>query len=130
MPFGVAGAPDAARLFELEIELDRPKAVQIRWEMPAGFVKALGPANAKLLKIKAGAKQAVGELPQERLVRLPGVRLTKSAHHSCSFLVQGNSQLLQRPARLAIKQLFDRVEVGRVTWELRGKRVVARAGRP
>ena len=48
--------------------------------------------------------------------------LEKSARHQCRFRFAATGGMPEEPCTVAIRQLYDGIEVGRVTWELRAGR--------
>jgi len=121
LDFLVAGSPDAARVFDLEIQQQLPPGVKVELEVPKALLAVLpktGFASRKL-----DERSARLGLPLVRGIPLCGVRLGARARHRCRLLVRGAPGLSRGLYRLAIRQLFNGVEVGRVTWGLRvGKR--------
>ncbi len=119
LDFIVAGSPDAARLFDLEIQQHLPEGVRVDLEVPKALLAVLpkvGFASRKLDNRSARARLA---LPFVRGIPLCSVRLGAGARHRCRLLVHGAPALARGLHRLAIRQVFDGIEVGRVTWGLR-----------
>ena len=82
--FIVAGAPDAGRIFDLELIWRPPRGVQIAWEMPLALLTALGgPEHFADVRIDARKRRAVALLPNVARLPLPRVRLAKNARHAC-----------------------------------------------
>jgi serine protease len=119
-PFGAAGAPDAERGFDLEVALDRRNVVRVEWEMPWALFRELDERN--FADVHEGASRVTAVLRDRPRVRFRNVRLRKGRPYPCRFVIQGRSGLLARPASLAIRQFYAGTEVGRITWQLRGKR--------
>ena len=121
LDFMIAGSPDAARVFDLEIQQHLPEGVKVELEVPKALLAVLP---------KIGFVPRKGDKPAARLavpflhsIPLCGVRLGAGARHRCRLIVHGAPGLARGMHRLAIRQVFDGVEVGRVTWGLRvGKR--------
>lgn len=120
--FLIAGSPDAARYFDLQIVQQLPLGVQVELEVPQGLLAVLPRAGI-------AARHAAND---NDLVRLPlpfvqatpfcGVRLGAGARHRCRMLLRGAKGLTRGMHRLAIRQIFDGIEVGRVTWGIRAKK--------
>jgi hypothetical protein len=117
--FVIAGSPDAARRFDLEILQRLPAGVKIELEVPAALLAVLPRAGFVSRQVDRESKRVRLALPFVRGLPLCGVRLGPAARHRCRLLVHGHPALAGRGHRLAIRQLFDGHEVGRVTWDLR-----------
>jgi serine protease len=119
MEFVIAGAPDEPRRFDLEILQDLPDDVSVRWDVAPGFVNQIPDA------LLARAEAAVGKdgigfmLPRLPALPLCGVLIPAGARLSCRFVVQPGKGLARGTHRVAIRQVWGGVEVGRVTWALR-----------
>jgi hypothetical protein len=117
--FIIAGSPDAARRFDLEIVQRLPLGVKLELEVPAALLAVLPKTGFAGQQIDRRSRRARLVLPFVRSLPLCGVRLGKAARHHCRLLVHGHPALAGRGHRLAIRQLFDGYEVGRVSWALR-----------
>jgi serine protease len=124
MPFIIAGTPkgDRDRVFDLEIVQQLPPRAELWLEVPLALAGQLTPSPWWKTEIdrKAGAMHL--RLPTQRRSALYRVRLAAGSRHRCRFI-------LRRPQRtpldgngLAIRQLFERDEVGRVTWTFRRRK--------
>ena len=124
LDFVLAGSPDAAREFDLEIVQHLPPGVKVVWEVPAALLPVLPRQGFAGREIDERGGLLRLHLPFVRRLPLCGVKLGAGARHRCRLLVQGNAGLAKGLHRLAIRQIHDGVEVGRVTWGLRvaGKR--------
>jgi len=129
--FLVRGAPDAERVFDLEILQSCPGAVSVVWELPrrlfrqldADFAEVREPKGCRLwaaLWPRRYSRVSAVLQPRAELV-LPGVSLEKSAQHQCRFRFAA-TEGMPEICTVAIRQLYDGLEVGRVTWELRAGR--------
>ncbi len=119
LPFLVAGAPDRARVFNLEIQQRLPEDAVVWWEVPLGLLGALPRDRFAEVKVDRKRKLAMLRLPRLRSVPLCAVRLGRSARHQCRFLIQGSKGLKNGWHSVSIRQIFKDEEVGRVTWALR-----------
>ncbi len=122
LDFLIAGSPDAARLFDLEIQQHLPEGVKVELEVPKALLAVfpkIGFVSGKLDKSSARARLA---LPFVQSIPLCNLRLGASARHRCRLLVRGARGLARGLHRLAIRQVFEGVEVGRVTWGLRASK--------
>jgi len=122
LDFIIAGSPDAARLFDLEIQQHLPEGVKVELEVPKALLAVLPKVGFASRKIDNRLARARLPLPFVRGIPLCGVRLGAGARHRCRLLVHGAPGLARGMHRLAIRQVFDGVEVGRVTWGLRARK--------
>lgn len=120
LKFLVSGAPDAARVFDLEVRMRAPRGLEVGWEMPVALVNLIGRRRFRAVR-PAGAKRVLALLPARPTLRLPNVRLAKKARHVCR-LDFGDVPAGRVPPRLEIRQIYRGIEVGRVTWQQRAAR--------
>jgi hypothetical protein len=119
IPFIVAGAFDQKRVFDLQILQRRPRDVRVVWELPLSLFAQLPKADFAHVEIDEKQRRARVHLqPRPKLV-LANVALNKSARHRCRFLFTGTPSLSDALCTLSIGQLYERTEVGRVTFRLR-----------
>jgi hypothetical protein len=56
-------------------------------------------------------------------VKVPKIKLGKSARIKARFVVEGSKKQQVQPGNhLAIRQLYDGMEVGRVTWQFHNRK--------
>jgi len=120
LEFLVAGSPDAARIFDLEIQQQLPEGVKIEWQIPKALLAVL--PKGVFGERKLDGNRARLAVPFVRSLPLCGVRLGPGARHRCRLVVRGAKGLGRGIHRIAIRQIFDGVEVGRVTLGLRVKK--------
>lgn len=113
----VRGAPDEAREFDLEVVQQVPEDVRVDWVVPPALFRLL-PAALRREAVEAKGEWAV-PLPRLRSVRLCDVRLPKDAEFATRFLVHPGKGLARGRHTVAIRQVWEGLEVGRVTWALR-----------
>jgi subtilisin family serine protease len=116
--FLVSGAPDSERTFDLEILQSCPEAIHLRWELPLPLLEQLD-ADFEEVEVDEKRRRATALLRPSRKLVLPGVTLEKSTRHPCRFLLDAAERLPEASCTIAIRQLYERFEVGRITWELR-----------
>ncbi|HVX01903.1 MAG TPA: S8 family serine peptidase [Nitrososphaera sp.] len=113
--FFVAGAPDKARIFDLEIIQKLPEGAKVWWEVPLGLYAAM----PKDLFVEAKTDEKIQTitllLPRLRSIPLSNVKLAILAHHKCRFIIEGAKGYKNGLHSIAIRQLFEGEEVGRVT---------------
>jgi hypothetical protein len=120
LDFLVVGSPDAARAFDLEILQELPQGVKVELEVPKAMLAVLPKVGFLSRSIENRLTRL--SLPFVRGIPFCNVRLGAGVRHHCRFLVHGAPGLSHGMHRLAIRQVFDGVEVGRVTWGLRAKK--------
>ena len=115
-PFMIAGAPDESRRFDLEIIQLLPEHAKVVLEVPLGLMKAL-PRNP-LLRADLDHKRQIAclSLPSLRSVPLNNVKLKKGAQFRCRLILKGMNGMEDQEHSVAIRQVFEEQEVGRVTW--------------
>lgn len=120
LDFVLPGSPDAMRVFDFEIRQQLPAGVKVTLEIPLALFAVLPKGNLpKPVMVRGGVQLP---LPPGRSLPFCGVRLGAGVRHRCRFLVKGDRGLERGGNRLAIRQIFDGEEVGRVTWALRAKK--------
>ncbi len=117
LPFLIAGAPDRARAFDFEIIRRLPARAQLILEMPLALAGQI--AERRMWKVEVDRKRGVARAVLPALPRLGvcGLKLPAAARHRCRFLVRGGKRVDFRGTGVAIRQVFEGLEVGRVTWE-------------
>lgn len=117
LPFLAPGAPDIARPMQLELLAKLPTEAKLFWEVPLRFFDALHGkfANAEIDKKKRVARLAIRPVGRFRLpaIPFPAKSLTKMR-----LLVHIPPELRKRSYEIAVRQLWERQEMGRVTWHL------------
>ena len=87
--------------------------------MPLALLTALGgPKHFAEVTIDERKRRAVALLPNVARLPLPRVPLAKNARHGCRLVI-ATADASPAQQRLAIRQLFHGIEVGRVTWDIR-----------
>lgn len=124
LDFFVAGAPDRPRRFDFEIQRKLPEDVEVWLEIPMHLIGATPPRNFPKVKFDRKKNTASLLLPNIRSIRLSDVPLTRSAREKSRFLIKGSRQIKIGWHYLAISQIHEGDEVGRVTWAIdpRGKK--------
>lgn len=118
LPFLLAGAPDEARRFDLEIAVHLPEDIELTLELPPAAAVALPGAWRELLRPGERDDLAL-DVPRLRGSALCGVRLHAGAAHACRFILAPGKGLARGTHTVAVRQFFEGLEVGRVTWALR-----------
>lgn len=119
--FQIGGAPDKTRVFDFEILQRLPRGAQVWLELPLGLAYKF--AEGRLWRMEIDRKRQVSriQLPTEPRTPVCGVRLAAGTRLEARFLVMGPRRGRSIGHNLAIRQLFDGFEVGRVTWQFGGR---------
>ncbi len=123
MPFLIAGTPrgDIARVFDFQIIRRLPEGVEVFLEVP---VAVLGQIRERgFFKHKVDRKKGVARilLPAQRSLGLCGVRLPAGARLRSRFVVKPPRKTRLAGHSLAIRQLYEGEEVGRITWSFEAR---------
>lgn len=122
MPFIIAGAPDRPRVFDLEIIQHLAKDTRVWLEVPMGLAKQFFEGRRWKYDIDRKNRTVRLLLPGAPRLYLPEMRFGKAARIKTRFIVEGIKKNVQRGNWIAIRQLFEQVEVGRVTWQFHNRK--------
>ena len=116
LPFLIAGTPDVPRIFDLEIIVNLPKGAELWIEAPLIIARQL--AAGRQLPVKVNRKEQVARLRLPIQPRIPicNVKLPANRRYRARFFVHGAKGMDRGGHSIAIRQLFEGEEVGRVTW--------------
>jgi serine protease len=117
LPFLAPGAFDRARPMQLELIARLPAEAKLFWEMPAGFFDMLPGrfANAQIDKRRRVVRVAIRPIGR---FRLPAAMLPAKSRTRMRLVVHIPPQLRKNRYEVAVRQLWERQELGRVTWHL------------
>jgi len=122
MPFIIAGAPDRPRVFDLEIVQHLTKGTRVWLEVPMGLAKQFSEGRRWKYDINRKNRTVRMLLPATPRLYMPEMRFGKAARMKARFLVEGIKKTVQRGNWIAIRQLFEQEEVGRVTWQFHNRK--------
>jgi hypothetical protein len=117
LPFLAPGAPDRARLMQLEVVARLPQGAKVLFEAPADFIERaqlLTPAAhlmAKLGRVRVPVN-ASGRSKSRKLM------FPAKARNRLRLLVHVPKKNRGQAYEIAVRQLYEASEVGRVTWHL------------
>jgi hypothetical protein len=114
-PFLIAGAFDTSHRFELEAIGHLPEKSRALLEMPMWLADALRP-HVREMKIDEKRGVAVMPLHPAGLQKLGRAVLHARAKAECALLVRIAENSREHGYEFAIRQMYERKEVGRVTW--------------
>jgi sugar lactone lactonase YvrE len=119
LPFVVPGAPeeDVAMDFELLAE-DFPRKGRLALDAPAEFADWEGLRGAELDQERRRVKIPV----KDGKLKLKRMKLPAGSRAAVKTLVQPPREALKKDYDLVARQLYEGVEVGRITWRLRRAR--------
>jgi hypothetical protein len=117
LPFLITGTPDRARAFDFEIVRRLPRGVTVQLELPRDLARRIGAAVP--WKVEAPRKGDRATIALPGLPRLPlcGLSLPRGARLPARFLLRGAKPEQMQGASIAIRQLYEGEEVGRITWQ-------------
>ncbi len=115
-PFLITGAPDEARVFDFEIIQNLPRDAQVRLVVPLALGARLAKERSWKIKLDRERRLATLYVPTARRVPICCVRLPAGARLKATFIVRCTEAMQQGGHELAIRQLWQGEEVGRITW--------------
>lgn len=123
LKFLVPGAPDKARYMALEVMGKLPEGAKAMLEVPLTFFELLHKVH-QLGKVSIDRKHAVAHIPvnPHGRMRFGEVLLPAKSRTALRLLVQIPGERRKDTYQVAVRQIWEREEVGRVTWQLQNKR--------
>jgi serine protease len=115
--FKMAGAEDRARMFAFEIERRLPNDAVLELAGPVGLLVRLRGGNAWELSHDKERNLGRLVLPALPRIALDEVRLPRGARLPCAFTIRSRKEKVLYGHGVAIKQLFEGREVGRIDWQ-------------
>ncbi|HET6977043.1 MAG TPA: S8 family serine peptidase [Pyrinomonadaceae bacterium] len=112
--FMISGAPDETRVFDLEIVQQLPEHAKVALETPLSLFASLPGDSFLDVRIDRSTQTASFSLPKLRCLPLPDVRLSQNSQYRCRLIVTGLEEA--NGHSVAIRQIYDELEVGRITW--------------
>ena len=117
LEFKIAGAPDRGRNFDLEFIRLLPSTANVVLEMPLALFTQLDRSSFSAPDIDRTRQVARVNLPRLRSFPLRNVRLSRAAEFRCRLILSGLRGITSGQS-VAVRQVFEGQEVGRVTWAL------------
>jgi len=117
LPFLAPGAWDIARPMQLELIARLPVEAKLLWEMPASFFEGL-PGHFP--KVQIDKRKQLVRLPIRPTgkFRLPRTVFPARSRMRMRLIVHIPPKLREHHYEVAVRQLWENQEVGRVTWHL------------
>jgi serine protease len=125
--FAVRGAPKEEHVFELQVLQRFPRELRVELELPLGFGELLDEAVLAGGHVDPDAGKVRFRLRGDGVLQLGKVLLPAGADFPSRLLVRGDESYEHPLPTVAIRQLDEGYEVGRVTWVLRLARPERRA---
>jgi len=125
LKFLAPGAPDKARYMALEVRGKLPEGAKVALEVPLAFFELLHECH-QLGKISIDRKCDVALIPvnPHGRMRFGDVLFPAKSRTALRLLVQIPEKHRQEKYQIAVRQIWEREEVGRVTWQLQPKQAV------
>ncbi len=122
LKFLAPGAPDKARHMELEVIGKLTDGARAALEVPLVFYELLHERN-QLGKVSIDRKRAVALIPVNRrgLISFGEVLFPVKSRTALRLLVQIPEVHRKQTYQIAVRQIWEHEEVGRVTWQLQPK---------
>lgn len=117
LPFIAPGAPDIGRVMQLEIIARLPEGGKVLFDAPEDFIERaqlVTPATRRLAKT-GRAQIPVNAAGRSKSRKLP---FPAKVRHQLRLLVHIPKKDREQAYEIAVRQLHEGVEVGRVTWHL------------
>lgn len=120
MPFLAPGAPDKARRMRLEVGARLPKGSRVLLEMP----EALYDALRERVPVKYDKKKRTVLVPvnPHGLHSLGEILFPAKSRAELRLLVQIPKEYRDRAYEVFVRQVYEEMEVGRITWRLTNRR--------
>jgi len=117
LPFLVPGAFDKARRFDIEVLGKLPDGARLILEVPLAFMQLMHEPYQKV-EIDEKRRVALIRLRPSGRHRLPSLLLPAKSRHRLRLLVSIPEALRKHSYQVAVRQIWEKEEVGRVTWLL------------
>ncbi|HEV2756491.1 MAG TPA: S8 family serine peptidase [Actinomycetota bacterium] len=115
LPFVAPGAPDEARVFNLELIARLPEGARVFFEGPAYLVEQLRDRSPYL---KGDDRTAVIPVAAQGREAFDPIVFPAKSEAACRLLVHIPEEHRRNGYEIAVKQVWEDLEVGRVTWRL------------
>jgi hypothetical protein len=116
LPLEFKGAPDEVRLFDLEIIRRLPGGAKVWLEAPPTLALTLDPERMWRWGVGRERDNVALRLPAVPRLRLRNVPLGKENRYPVKIVVRGVREMARGGHSIAVRQLYEGEELGRVTW--------------
>jgi hypothetical protein len=123
LKFLAPGAPDKGRFMALEVLGKLPEGAKALLEVPLVFFEMLHERH-QMGKVELDRKRGVAYIPLNPYgrMRFGDVLFPAKSRTELRLLVHIPKEYRQRSYKIAVRQLWEEEEVGRVTWQLQRRR--------
>lgn len=115
LEFSVTGAPDTIRSFDLEIIQRLPPDANVAFEVPLALFTLVDPSSSLTADVDRKRQVARITLPHLSSVPIEDLQLSSGAEHHCRLILTSVEGITSGHS-VAVRQMFEGQEVGRVTW--------------
>jgi hypothetical protein len=125
LKFLAPGAPDKGRFMALEVMGKLPEGAKVMLEVPLVFFEMLQERH-QVGRVQIDRKRGVALIPvnPHGRTRLGEVLFPAKSRTALRLLVHIPEQYRRRRYQIAVRQLWEDEEVGRVTWQLQRRRTL------
>jgi hypothetical protein len=117
LPFLITGAPDRARRMAIEVVGRLPEGARLMLELPSPFLEMMGrQPHTRFTSRKA--EMAILPVNPHGMLRFGEAPIPARARLRSRLLVQIPKRMQANEYEVYVRQLFEKEEVGRVTWRL------------
>ena len=122
--FFVRGAGDQPRIFELEVLQRIQEGVRIWWEVPAALAELMRRGSLDQVEGCEATEDGI-RLPlwNRRVRRIRRLSLAADARFSCRLEFELPRDIEPGLNQVAVRQIFEGIEVGRVTYVIGSPRL-------
>ncbi len=113
--FLVTGAPDTIRSFDLEIIQRLPSDANVVFEVPLALFTLIDTSSSLTADVDRKRQVASITLPHLSSVPIEDIQLSRGAEHRCRLILTNVGGITSGHS-VAVRQMFEGQEVGRVTW--------------
>lgn len=121
LKFIAPGAPDKARFMQLEVVGKLPEGAQVTLEAPMGFHELLYEHHQLHVPLNRERRTALIPLNPHGRMRFGEVLFPAKSRTELRLLVKIPKKHRGKAYQIAVRQICEREEVGRVTWQLQSK---------
>jgi serine protease len=121
LSFNITGALDKSRHFDLQILNFLPQGAKLWFEVPYALY-AFAKIRALDVKVDEQQNRVLLLMPALRQIHLCDINIPQKGKFPCRFIIEGGKGYERGLHYIAIKQLYEKFEVGRITWGLTASR--------
>ncbi len=115
LKFSIAGAPDAARTFDLSFVMRVPKGTRVRLWMPIPWAKVFRAGYGLPYQL-VGGEMAIVLLPESPVLSLGGLKIPRDLRIPMAWILEGPAS--EPGDTLSVRQYYERRLIGAVHWRV------------